>query len=503
MSSTIFVLGALLAVAAAAATLLALTRARLARQLDGASKEAKEQQILNTKLQAQLDSKTETAEKALAEVVELRQDLVTERASRAAVEAEKARLETQLDEQQKHFAEKLALQQKSFDEQTRLAAEQSGREMARLTAAGEELKNAFDAMARRALESNNTSFLKLAEENLKNHQQNAAAELEAREKAVAQLVKPIGDSLKSVDAQIRAIEDQRIQSYGEIYKQLTLLESSQQALRGETGRLVQALRAPHVRGRWGELQLKRVVELAGMIDHCDFTEQESVTTESDKKLRPDMVIHLPGGRQIIVDAKTPLAAYIDATEATDEQTRKERLLSHAAQIRDHIAKLSAKSYWNQFPNSPEFVVMFLPGEVFFSAALEQMPELIEFGVQQKVIPASPTTLIALLRAVSYGWEQSKLAESAQKISELGQQIYERLTTMGKHFSSVGKNLKSAVSSYNDAVASLEARVFPAARKFPELGISIKGELPVLEPVEETARALQSPEWSGGDVAGNS
>jgi len=388
--------------------------------------------------------------------------------------AGKARVESALESERKASNEKIEL----------------------VTRASEELRNAFKAMASDALKSNNTSFLVLAKESLERFQSEARGDLDNRQKAVADLVAPVRDSLSKVDAQIQQLEVERGKAYSALHTQVQSLITSQKELQSETGNLVRALRTPNVRGRWGEIQLRRVVEIAGMLSYCDFTEQESVTTETGR-LRPDLVVKLPGGKHVVVDAKTPLQAFLEAFETTDEEKRRSCLANHARQVRDHMKTLAGKNYWEQFESTPEFVVMFLPGETFFSAALEQDPSLIEQGVLSRVIPASPTTLIALLKAVNYGWNQEKLARNAQKISDLGKELHDRLRLLAVHIGSVGTGLDRAVESYNKAVGSLESRVLVSARKFAELGASVADDIPELEPIETTTRTL-SFDWDDED-----
>jgi DNA recombination protein RmuC len=418
-------------------------------------------------LQARLSltEKELTGAKAdLARLLEERQGLV----------ASRARLESALEMERKTSNEKIELLTKSGER------------------AAEDLQNAFKALAADALKSNNTSFLQIAQETLKRFQSEAKGDLEARQKAVADLVAPVRDSLNKVDAQIQQIEVARGEAYGDLKAQVQSLITTQKELQSQTGNLVRALRTPNVRGRWGEIQLRRVVEIAGMLSYCDFSEQETVTTDSGR-IRPDLVVKLPGGKHVVVDAKTPLQAFLDAFETTDEEARRSCLANHARQVRDHINTLAGKKYWEQFETTPEFVVMFLPGETFFSAALEQDTGLIEHGVLNRVIPASPTTLIALLKAINYGWNQEKLARNAQEISALGKELHERLRKLAGHITGVGTNLDRAVEAYNQAVGSLETRVLVSARKFAELGASVAEEIPPLEPIETTSRAL-SFEW---------
>ncbi len=350
------------------------------------------------------------------------------------------------------------------------------------------LREAFQALSADALKSNNQAFLELARTSLERFQSEAQGDLKSRQEAVANLVAPIGESLKKVESQIQQIEKDRSEAYGDLTAQVRSLIGTQEKLQTETGNLVKALRTPTVRGRWGEIQLRRVVEIAGMLSYCDFSEQETIST-SNGRLRPDLVIKLPGAKNVVVDAKTPLLAYLDAIDCTDEALRQAKLRQHAQQVRTHLTQLSSKGYWEQFEASPEFVVMFLPGETFFSAALEQDPTLIEYGVTQRVIPASPTTLIALLKAIAFGWNQEKLARNAKKISSLGKELHDRLRSLGTHFEAVGRGLDKAVESYNKAVGSLETRVMVSARKFSELGAPVTDELPPINIIDTTTRNL--------------
>lgn len=352
-----------------------------------------------------------------------------------------------------------------------------------------ELERTVESLARKALEHNNESFLRLAQENLQKFQVQASAELTAREKAVESLVKPINEALQKTTLHIQEIERDRNRAFGSIGEQLKLMSETQIRLQNETQNLVKALRRPEVRGQWGELTLRRLAELAGMIERCDFYEQENITT-AEGRLRPDMVIRLPDERELVVDVKTPLDAYINATEATDDAAREAALVQHARKVRERINELAKKEYWNQFPRSPDFVILFIPGDQFLSAALDRDPALIDDALRQKVMLATPTSFVALLKAVAYGWRQVALAENAETIRALAEDLYGRLSTFAAHLGSAGQSLGRAVDHYNKAVGSLERNVLPGARKFTELGVHPKRELGALDPLEMQPRKLQ-------------
>lgn len=396
-------------------------------------------------------------------------------AERGELRASLARLETERDAERAAADEKLRL----------------------LEQARQQLGEAFRALSAEALKSNNQAFLDLARQSLAAQQEAAKGELEARRQAVDALVKPIAEALEKLGAQTQALEQARAVAYASLTEQVKGLLGAQQELKSETLRLVTALRRPEVRGRWGEMQLKRVVEMAGMQAHCDFYEQESGEAEG-RRQRPDMLVRLPAGKSVVIDAKAPVAAFLEAVEAQGESERRHHLERFARHVREHVQALGAKAYWEQFQPAPEFVVLFLPGESFFSAALEQDPSLIEYAGEHKVILATPTTLIALLKAVYYGWRQEALAENARQISELGAQLYERLAKLAEHWNAVGKGLASATEAYNKATGSLETRVLVAARRFEALHAAPAGrEIVTPGPVEQTPSSLQAPEFSAG------
>jgi DNA recombination protein RmuC len=353
------------------------------------------------------------------------------------------------------------------------------------------LRATFDSLAGESLRANNEMFLNLARETLGKEQVVAQSALKERETAIAQLVDPLRTALQKTEAQVQSLEKERRDAFSTLRTQIEGLTSGQVQLARETRNLITALRRPEVRGRWGELTLRRVVELAGMAEHCDFSEQLQIFGE-EGTLRPDMVVHMPDDRDLVVDVKTPLDAYLEALEAVTEEARTVALKRHAQQVEARIRELGSKSYWAQFANSPEFVILFIPGDQFLSAALAERPELIDNALKQSVIIATPSTFIALLKTVAYGWRQSDVARNAAVIHDLGEQLYRRLGSFTEHLTKLGQRLARAVESYNSAVGSLERQVLPQARRFPELGVTSDAPLPPMEPISQLARNSDEP-----------
>jgi DNA recombination protein RmuC len=391
----------------------------------------------------------------------------------AAISQERARLEAELSAERRTASEKLEL----------------------LHQAESKLRDAFAALSSEALRQNNRSFLELAKAALGEFQQTAKLDLNGRQKAIEELIQPLKESLNNVDGKLQQVEQGRIGTHSALTEQLRALQQAQQTLQTETGRLVRALRSPNVRGQWGELQLRRVVEAAGMLEYCDFDLKESVAVDGTR-LTPDMIVRLPGGKNVVVDAKVPSSAYLDAMEIDDESIRDAKLRDHARQVRDHVVRLGNKTYWQHFQPAPDLVIMFVPGETLLSAALQRDPALLDFSLGRGVMLASPLTLMALLRAVAYGWQQEKIARNAQEISDLGRQLYDRIRVMALHFEEVARGLMRSVDAYNKAIGSLESRVLVTARRLKDKGIAAPEELPELETIDQTARPIGAPELTG-------
>ena len=369
--------------------------------------------------------------------------------------------------------------QEAVDSERRAAIEQ----------AEKQLSAAFSELARQSLQSNSEVFLTLARERLGQHEEKAKGDLDSRQKAIETLITPVREALQKTEKQIAEIEKERREAYGSIRQHLAAMSDTQVALQAETRNLVNALRRPEVRGQWGELTLRRLAELAGMVEYCDFYEQENTDTAEGRR-RPDMIIRMPNERELIVDVKTPLDAYLKAVEATDEETRQAALKRHSDNVKNRVRELALKSYWSQFERSPEFVILFIPGDQFLSAALEQHPGLLEEALHQKVILATPTSLVALLKAVAYGWRQVAMEENAKKIQGLGEDLHQRLAAFAGHLARLGRQLGSSVDAYNSAVGSLERNVLPGARRFRDMGVSGRKDIEQLEPVNSALRRVE-------------
>jgi len=354
-----------------------------------------------------------------------------------------------------------------------------------------QLRESIQNLSSQVFKNNSESFLQLAKESLAQFHMQAKGELEKKEQSFDALIKPIRDTLDKTQNQIQLMENERKQSYGSLNKHLESMSMTQKELHAETRHLVQAFRRPEVRGQWGELTLKRLVELAGMVEHCDFVEQHTVETDEGNRLRPDMIIRMPAGREIIIDCKTPLDAYLDAIEANSDAEKQQALHRHLKHVRQRIRELASKTYWQQFKHSPDFVVLFIPGDQFLTAAMDLDRKLLENALQNKIILATPSSFVALLRAVAYGWQQDNLTENAEQIRQLGEDLYSRLATFTESLSKTGKSLEQSVDNYNKSVASFTARILPSAKKFKEMGISSKKELSKISPIEKSTRQLET------------
>lgn len=400
-------------------------------------------------------------------------------AARALVEEREAKL----NQAQVRIAETL----------TRLSeSEKAAAEKLELIARAEtSMKDAFQALSMDALDKSRAAFLDQAQATFGQFRESALKEFAAKETTFAQLVSPIRESLSKFESHVHELEQKRGEAYAGLSEQFASFKEGQTLLRGETERLVTALRAPSVRGRWGEFQLRRVVEMAGMVQHCDFVEQSTIQGE-DGRLRPDLIIRLPGGKTVVVDAKVPLSAYLDAKDARDENARRDFIQQHARQVRKHVSELSDKSYSDQLSSSPDFVVMYVPIESAFADAVQADPALLDDAVSGNVIPAGPMTLLSLLKGAAYGWRQERIAESAEQISELGKELYNRISVMASHLSQVGEALGRATLAYNKAIGSMESRVLVQARRFKELGAAAGEDIPEIETVSHAPRQLAIP-----------
>ncbi len=438
--------------------------------------------------------------KTLESEMSLKESLTALQARLSEKENAVFRLEGELEllrrEEDDLRTENSALKERIAELKTALEMERNGLEekLRLLDEAEKKLSETFKALSADVLEASSKSFLRQAEETFTRYREGAVHELEIRAKAIDAVVAPLKETLDKFEQTLTDMEKSRVGAYSALTEQIQSLADSERELRKEASNLARALRAPSAKGRWGEIQLKRIVELSGMVEYCDFVVQQS-TTQEDRMLRPDMIIRLPGGKNVVVDAKVPIQAYLEAIEISDEERRISKLEEHAAKVRGRVKDLSSKRYWENLRPTPEFVVLFLPGENFFSAALEQDPSLIEFGVDKGVIVATPTTMIALLKTIAYGWRQEEMAKNALEISQLGNTLYERLKTMTSHFANLRVGLHKAVEAYNKTVSSFESRVIVAARKFRELGAASREDIVALEYIDQ---ALIEPRPVNGE-----
>lgn len=412
----------------------------------------------------------ETREQLERELAASRQTLAAVDVERNALARERERLSVELEAERRAIPDKLAV----------------------LDTAEKRMREAFDAACQQALQTNNRTFLDLANARFSELQQVASRELDGKHKSIEVLLSPVRDGLDRVGETLRKLDIDRAETQGAIRAQLEAVAQHGERLAGETQLLARALRTPHVRGQWGEMQLRRVAELAGMLEHCDFVEQHTVETDNGN-LRPDLIVHLPGRKLVVVDSKAPLAAFLDAQAAEDAATRDSLLDRHARHVRDHITRLADKSYGKRFAEAPDFVVMFLPGEAFFSEACRRDPSLIDYAVGVGVMPASPITLITLLKAIAFGWQQERLAENAEQLRDLGVELYDRVRVLAEHLGGLRKGLSAAVIAYNRTVGSLEERFLPTARKFKHLGIGADAETPTLRSIDRAPRLPSAPE----------